>query len=394
MLSPLATKLTQLTLAGLALSLSGCLFVPFRADPHSNVAFAGRVSDTNLSFTQISNGRPIAPSDLTPTSRAYTVGPGDVLKISIAEIADTESTTMVMPDGRLYYDAASGVHAVNKTIPELESELESSLADYYAEPVVTINAVQVKSQNYTIMGQIATPGVYPLVGPTTVLDAVSYAGGIRSSEIGSRTQNLADMGRAVLLRNGRVVHVNFERLIEHGDMSQNIYLQPKDYIYLPAKGTQKVYVLGNAARPRTVPYASDLTFIKALASAGGPGPSTYRNGILLIRNATSPESEVAAISLPEILNGKATDFYLEPGDVIWLPRAPWQKLMDYATVAVDSAVSTIAIQEAADSGGGSISATSFSGNTITLDSSDVTLDVSTGPAAEDGTTSTTITVTE
>ncbi|MEM7013237.1 MAG: SLBB domain-containing protein, partial [Verrucomicrobiota bacterium] len=245
--------------------------------------------------------------------------------------------------------------------------------------------VKVQSATYSVMGQVQRPGVYELPRPTNVLDAISLAGGVRSTTINTRTQNLADFRRSVLLRDGKIIPVDFEALIEQGDMSQNVYLQPGDYVYLPTKGTEKVYVLGNVNKPGSVPYSSELTFVKALAIAGGPRPSTFRRGLLLIRGANSPTPQVAPINMVEVLHGNALDFHLQPGDVLWVPRSPWEKLMEYANVAVDSAISTIALQESASNSGSSsasLNDTRRNVETTTVTTSsgeDIRLDISTGP---------------
>ncbi|MEQ1843679.1 MAG: SLBB domain-containing protein, partial [Verrucomicrobiales bacterium] len=224
-------------------------------------------------------------------------------------------------------------------------------SDLSPEPIVVVTPVQTRSQQYSVLGQVQKPGVFGLERPTTLLDAVSRSGGIRSSQIGDRTVNLADLRRSVLLRGDKIIPVDFERLVEQGDMTQNVFLQPDDFVILPAKGGEKVYVLGNANRPGSVPYSSDLTLIKAIASAGGPAPSSYRTGLLLLRGATTPNPTVARVDLNNLLHGGGADFHLMPNDLVWIPKAPWQKLSQYARVALDSALTTIAIQQAQDSFG-------------------------------------------
>lgn len=378
--------LILLASAAAGLSLTSCAV--FKEADYDPRAFKGSASEHKLQFMNVDLKRRIDPKDLKPSGHSYRIGAGDILKINIVEVADTEATTMVLPDGKLYYDVAPGIPAVGRTIPEVERQLATALKDAYPFPVVNINTVKVQSATYSVMGQVQRPGVYELPRPTNVLDAISLAGGVRSTEISSRTQNLADFRRSVLLRDGKIIPVNFEALIEQGDMTQNVYLKPGDYVYLPTKGTEKVYVLGNVNKPGSVPYSSELTFVKALAIAGGPRPSTFRRGLLLIRGANTPTPQVAPINMVEVLHGNALDFHLQPGDVLWVPRSPWEKLMEYANVAVDSAISTIALQETAsgDNGGSSSSASlndtrrNVETTTVTTSTGEqIRLDISTGP---------------
>ncbi len=340
-LFPLAPLLTGLSLSSCALMYLDDTFEPDETSFH-------RPLEQRLDFVALDFGKPIDQEMLSATGEAYQVGPGDVLKIGVVEIPETETETVVLPDGMLYFDVVAPVPAAGKTLTQLELIMADSLRDLYPDPVVAIQVAEVKSRTYTVMGQVVEPGVYPLDRPTTLLEAISLAGGVSSREVASVSQNLADLRRSVVLRHGHVIPVDFAALIEEGDMSQNIHLRPGDYLYLPAKGTEKVYVMGSVVRPGPVPHSSDMTFIRALASAGGPAPSSFRSGVLVVRDAMGGEPRVASINLHKLLQGELRDFPIEANDIIWVPKAPWKKLSEYAEVATTSAVSTIAIQEAAE----------------------------------------------
>jgi protein involved in polysaccharide export with SLBB domain len=64
----------------------------------------------------------------------------------------------------------------------------------------------------------------------TVLEAISKAGGLFTSRFSGTTEELADLHHSMLIRNGKPLAVDFNRLLREGDMSQNIYLRPNDYI--------------------------------------------------------------------------------------------------------------------------------------------------------------------
>ena len=71
------------------------------------------------------------------------------------------------------------------------------------------------------------------------------------------------------MRQGQFLPVDFYRLLREGDTSQNIYLQPDDFVYVPSALAQEVYVLGAVAIPRAVPYTERMTLVSAMAAAGG-----------------------------------------------------------------------------------------------------------------------------
>ena len=269
------------------------------------------------------------------------------MEIEIVEVPDTKATTAVLPDGTLYYDTAAPVLAAGKTVEQLEKDLADALEEQYSFPIVNINLKQVKSRSFTILGQVKRQGTYEMSQPTTVLDAVSRAGGTYTAFTNGKTRELADLGRSILVRSNRLVPLDFEALIEKGDMSQNVYLQPGDYLYLPASGTDRVFVLGAVRFPTSVGWSSKLTLASALATARGPAPNAYVSGTLLIRGSVA-NPRVARVDLNDVIKGREPNFKLQPGDILWVPKGPWQKLREYALVAVDAAVTTVAIRESAN----------------------------------------------
>jgi polysaccharide export outer membrane protein len=302
-----------------------------------------------LHFEKVGTTGQITPEDLKPMKQAFQIGAGDLLEIEIVEVPFTKAVTSVMPDGMLYYDAADGIYAVGKTVEQLEDQLASELkkTGRYTFPIVNINLKKIESRTYTILGQIKKPGVYGMTRPTTILEAISSAGGTYTSFLGGKTIDLADLKRSILVRDKKIIPVDFEALIQEGDLKNNdVYLKAGDYIYLPAAGTQKVYVLGAVKFPTAVGYSSRLNFASALASANGPAANAYLAGALLIRGSAS-NPLVAKVNLRQVMQGKSLNFDLEPGDILWVPKAPWQKLKEYALVAADTAITTVAVRETA-----------------------------------------------
>ena len=93
----------------------------------------------------------------------------------------------------------------------------------------------------------------------TLLEAIGRAGGPlnisggRDLGFGYTTEEVADLRRSFVIRQGQLLPVDFYRLYQLGDVSQNIYLQPDDFVYMPAAGAKNVYVLGAVVQPRAIP---------------------------------------------------------------------------------------------------------------------------------------------
>lgn len=296
-------------------------------------------------FEQLKFEKRINPSDLQPPSGPYRVGPGDVLDIEVAENIDTRQQTKVLPDGMLHYDVAPGVNVKGMTLREISTKLSDALKDDYVNPVVTVNVATADSQRFWMLGQVKTPGAYPIQKPTTLVDALSLGGGLLTQaqdEVGNPES--ADLERAILIRKGNLLPVDFHALVHEGDMSQNVYVKSGDYIFVPSLTARSIYVLGEVGRPGPVYYEKGVTLMSAVAAAGGISKDAVAARALIIRGSTR-EPKVAVINFWEIRKGKQPDLLLEGGDIIWMPRTPWTKLMEYTEAVLVTAGQAVAVQE-------------------------------------------------
>ncbi|MGE9292705.1 MAG: polysaccharide biosynthesis/export family protein, partial [Puniceicoccales bacterium] len=244
-----------------AVLMSSCIRIP---EPSFDAYAPGR-SSKELVFESIKPEATITPEMLEPPAEPYRLGPGDILEIEIAEIPGTLAKTFVMPDGMVYYDLSDGIEAEGLTTQELGDALGEQLRRDYSDPVVNVTLVEVQSRRYWLLGRVYSPGLYPLRQPTTLIEAISMGGGLFSSRFSGSTEELADLGNSIVIRDGEILPVDFTKLIREGDMSQNIYLRHNDYIYLPSAQAQAVLLLGSVNQPKSVSFKDELTLAECIA---------------------------------------------------------------------------------------------------------------------------------
>ena len=275
----------------------------------------------NLNFTNVKIKRALDPKLLIAPTEPYILGPGDILEIEIAEVYGTLARTFVMPDGMVYYNLAGGVRAEGLTQADFAKALTAALKRDYTNPLVNVSLVEVRSRRFWSLGQVAKPGIYPLRQPTTLLEAISLSGGLAVSGLSGTTVEIADLGNSVVIRDGDILPVSFEKLIKSGDTSQNIYLRHNDFIYLPSSTSSTVLLLGAIGTPQSVRYKESLTLIDCIAQGKGPIKDAYLDQIVIVRG-TLENPSAAIVNLRAILTGKQTDVLLQPGDIVWIPRRP------------------------------------------------------------------------
>lgn len=311
--------------------------------------FDARAADKtvrNLTFTNVKVKRTLDPQLLKAPDEPYILGPGDVVEIEIAEVPGTLARTFVMPDGMVYYNLAGGVRAEGLTPGEFSKQLAEALKRDYTNPLVNVSLVEVKSRRYWILGRVFKPGLYPLRQPTTLLEAVSQSGGLFTSRFSGTTQELADLSNSVVIRNGEILPVNFDKLIRSGDTSQNIYLRHNDYIYLPSAMSSTVLLLGAVSAPQAVPYKDSLTLIDCIAQGKGPAKQAYLDQVVIVRGSLDKPS-ASIVNLKAILTGKETNVLLQPGDIVWIPRRPLGLLESTVRLVFQDAARTVAASEGA-----------------------------------------------
>ena len=307
------------------------------------------VEPAGITLSQVTFTNKIDPAWLQPPVQPYTLGPGDKVEISVIGDPTSRVTTVVGPDGKIYFNLLNGIDVWGLTLDEARAKLENGLSRYLKErPQISLVLRDVESKQIWILGRVQAPGVYPLATPMTVLEALSRAGGtislsaFRQEEASGASDELADLRRSFVLRNGRRLPVDFVRLLQQGDLSQNIYLRAGDFVYLPTATTKEVYVLGAVTEPRAVPYREGLTVAGAVASVYGTITGAYMHHVTVVRGSLV-HPEVAVVDYKNVIRGEAPDLALKPGDIVYVPFSPYRYLYRYAQLAIDTFVSSVAI---------------------------------------------------
>lgn len=174
-------KLVLATLSALALAGCGNKTPPLQTTPTLSVVEDGALPSPTR-------------ADQASTSRPYLVGPFDKLKIDvfgIKEMSDREVT--VDASGRISFPLVGSFEVAGMTPLEVEDQLEQRLQQSYIRaPQVTVNLMETVSQVITVDGQVMKPGLYPVLGRMTLMQAVATAQG---------TSEFAKLEDVVVFRN-------------------------------------------------------------------------------------------------------------------------------------------------------------------------------------------------
>ncbi|HLH02520.1 MAG TPA: polysaccharide biosynthesis/export family protein [Bryobacteraceae bacterium] len=180
----------------------------------------------NTQQPAVNNPNPARPAGAAEpvNSSSYKIGAADVLNVQVWGEARFSGPATVQENGTITLPLVGQLKAGGMTPNEVEKEITDALAKYVRQPLVTVTVAQVGSKQYYMDGGINRAGKYPLVVPTTILEAISEAGGL---------QPFANAKKIYVLRGTKRIPFNYKDVIKGKHMEQNILLEPGDHVIVP-----------------------------------------------------------------------------------------------------------------------------------------------------------------
>jgi len=188
-----------------------------------------------LTLVVAAHAAPPAPQASPPAPPAesenhYIIGPGDTLQVFVWRNPELTSSVPVRPDGKISTPLVEDMVAVGKTPSQLARDIEKVLAEYIRSPQVSVIVSQPLSafSQVKIIGQVAKPQSISYREGMKVLDAVLAVGGLSQYAAGNRAKIVRQV-------NGKQkeIRVKLNALVNDGDLSQNLELQPGDVLVVP-----------------------------------------------------------------------------------------------------------------------------------------------------------------
>jgi protein involved in polysaccharide export with SLBB domain len=264
------------------------------------------------------------PKKIPAWQTRYTLGPGDTLDFSVFLRPElSRENVRIAPDGTVSFLQAVAVQANGLTPDELRDRIEEALSAYQNNLRVIITPTDVASKEFAIIGRVRRPGSYVLDRPTSILEAISLAQGIETNTVRGSAFELADFEHSFVARNGRKLDVDLARLYYRGDLTQNAYLEPDDYIFVASKLKNEIYVLGAVSHPGRLKMPARLTVAQAIAEAGGFTRHAYRIKVLIIRGSIH-EPQTQIVNIKDILSGRMRDIPLRNKDIVFIDERPFE----------------------------------------------------------------------
>jgi polysaccharide export outer membrane protein len=169
-----------------------------------------------------------AGSKPSQSDTAFIIGPADLLDIVVIKEPDLSKTVLVRPDGKILLPLVNEVQAAGKTPVQLQADLVQAFSKFYEQVTVTVLVKEINSYKFSITGKVKNPGTYKMSADTTLLEAISLAGGF--VEFAS-TNDIKVFRKG--FENSKPIQIKYSKIISGKDPSQNIIIRPGDTIIVP-----------------------------------------------------------------------------------------------------------------------------------------------------------------
>jgi len=236
---------------------------------------------------------------------------GILLNMTIYDEPELTTAARVDDKGYVTLPLIGAVHVAGETVAAAQAEVQKKYRDaqILKDPQVTLNVMQYPNSNVMVLGEVQTPGRYPILAPHSVLDVVAMAGG---------ETKLA--GDTIQVEGSDKTLQTYHYVQGEDDVAlQKAMVSPGDTVKVLRAGI--VYVLGAVNRPGgyVMQENGSLNVAQAVSLAQGTLMQAHIGGMRVIRHQPDGTLKEIPVSYNQIMKGKNPPLELEAQDIVYVP---------------------------------------------------------------------------
>lgn len=238
---------------------------------------------------------------------------GDLLDVAVAGAPEYRYEVRITSTGYASLPMLGNLKIAGLSTPEAETAIAHRLQEngFFNDPQVSLFVKDYAAAGISVLGEVQKPGIYPLPGKRTLLDAISAGGGL--------TPTAGKM--ATITHRGKRDTPEIVPLSHADGQMTNVAVQPGDTVVISKAGM--VYVVGDVKEPTGIVLDNPhLTVLQAVAMAHGTNPTASLKDAVLIHKATddTPQQQTP-IPLNTILTTQSPDLELQADDIVFIPNS-------------------------------------------------------------------------
>jgi polysaccharide export outer membrane protein len=258
---------------------------------------------------------------------AMTIGPGDLIDLSVYHVPDLILKVRVDSNGVISLPLIGDLKLAGMSVRDAQLLIAHDLVEHglVKKPEVSLFVEEFATQGITVSGEVTTPGIYPLMGPHRLYDAISAAGGL----------TLKAGHTVIILHAGRRDQEELIDLSGEGSIEKaNVEVSPGDTIIVSKTGV--VYVVGEVNRPGAflMENNTSMSLLKAIALAGSTTKVASLKHAMIFRKSAEGTVEIE-VSLRDIYHAKSSDVQLHAEDIVFVPLS---NLKNYGAMGIQAAM--------------------------------------------------------
>jgi polysaccharide export outer membrane protein len=307
------------------------------------------VSETNDRIAQLAQATSVKQGD-------YIIGSGDLVTVDVFDVPELSRDVRVNETGYISLPLMPArVRAEGLTAYQLQDKLAELLQTngLVSSPQVSVSLKERNSQPITVVGSVKTPMVIQAVRQTTLLQALSQAGGIAEdagntvivTRPAEKTPPAGDPNAPPMAAEPQSYTIKLTDLLETGDSRFNIPLLGGDVVSVPRAGI--IYVVGAVNRPGGFVMQNDydrMTTLKMLSLAGGPiRTASTKSAIILRKNDETGKRDEIPVDLSKVMKLKAEDLTMQANDIFFVPDSAGKRALQRSADVAISLTTGIAI---------------------------------------------------
>jgi len=163
-------------------------------------------------------------SDVEP----YQLKEGDMIDISVWDEDSLQKEVRILPDGSITFPLIGRLEVKGLSSTDIELQISNKLKEYIPDPEVTVMVTNTDGNRIYVLGKVNTPGPILMAGPMTVLQALSFSGGLDKFAAPEKIKIIRKSASGQ-----KILPVNYRKLLEGVSLEENYSLQADDTILVP-----------------------------------------------------------------------------------------------------------------------------------------------------------------
>ncbi len=255
------------------------------------------------------------------------ISSGDLLDIEVFGTPELSGRIRVDQLGQITLPVGGDVKVEGMFAKQAAAAIQTRLTSQQLmlRPIVTVSVIEYSTQGVTVLGEVKNPGIYTLLGPRSLYDALASAGGTTSSE-----------GTRITITHAKALHPIIVEVTttDYSAEQKATVVLPGDTIIV--NRAPLVYIVGDVVRSGAfyIQGGTKLTVLNLISLAQGTNRTAAMGRASIIRYLPDGTATTITFNLNKVMKNQAPNLAMQAGDVLVLPRSGWKSFGTLALPAL------------------------------------------------------------